>query len=462
MKIGFETKEDLSAEISVSLVPDDYTEVVDKALKTLKHKVNVPGFRPGMVPVGMVKKLYGKAVLSDEIGKITIDVLFKYLDEHKINYLGQPLPSLSKNETIDWDSQKEFVFYYDLGLSPVFELVIPTEGFNSYQIEVTDDVLEKEINKLKERNGRNINPDVVEIKDFVMGTATELLAPGEVKESGVSKTIYVFTEKMEDADAKSKIIGAKVGDVLELDIKKLYKDNTTAGIYLGVKAEEVESLSDLFKFEITTINRMVSAEMGQEFYDKVFGEGVVANEEEFKEKLRGFLKNDLQSESNAMLLSSIRKGIMDANPFQLPDQFLKRWLKVKNEDNKKVDVEEIVNDYENNKPYIRWEILRNKVVGKYEVNVEDGELMDAARVDVMHRVTKMGYQLPPERIDEFAKTMLSNQEEADKLINGILETKALRKIKEEANIIESTIGYEEYLSLLEKNAEMEKSTEHVH
>ena len=154
-----------------------------------------------------------------------------------------------------------------------------------------------------------------------------------------------------------------------------------------------------------------------------------------------------------MLLNSIRKGILETNNFELPDNFLKRWLKVKNEDNKKVDVEEIINDYDNNKQYIRWEILRNKIVSKYEVNLEEGELMDAARVDVMNRVTRMGYQLPPERIDEFAKTLLSNQEEADKLINGILETKALRKIREEANIVESTIGYDEYLALLEKNTE---------
>jgi trigger factor len=453
MEIGFETKANLTAEIKVEVVSSDYSEVVDKALKSLKHKVNVPGFRPGMVPVGMIKKLYGKAVLSDEIGKITIDALFKYLDEQKISYLGQPLPSLSKNETIDWDNQKDFVFYYDLGLSPVFELQIPSEAFTSYQVEVGDDVLNKEINKLAERNGRNINPEIVEEKDFVMGTATELSEPGVVKENGVSKTIYVFSEKIDDQDSKSKIIGAKVGDVLELDVKKLYKDDVTAGIYLGVKAEEVSELSNLFSLEITTINRMVPAEMDQEFFDKVFGEGQVANEEEFKDKLRGFLKNDLQSESNAMLLNSIRKGILDANVFELPDDFLKRWLKVKNEDNKKVDVEEILNDYENNKQYIRWEIIRNKVVAKYEVNLEEGELMDAARVDVMNRVTRMGYQLPPERIDEFAKTLLSNQEEADKLINGILETKALRKIKDEANIVESSIGYDDYLALLEKNAE---------
>jgi trigger factor len=453
MEIGFESKEDLSAEIKVSLVPADYTEVVEKALKALKHKVNVPGFRPGMVPVGMIKKLYGKAVLSDEIGKITIDALFKYLDDQKIGYLGQPLPSLTKNEAIDWDNQQEFVFYYDLGLSPVFELQIPTDAFTSYQVEVSDDVLEKEITKHRERNGRNINPDVVEEKDFVMGTATELIAPGEPKEGGISKTIYVFSEKIEDADAKAKIIGAKVGDKLELNVKKLYKDDVTAGIYLGTKAEEVGGLSDLFQLEITTINRMVPAEMDTEFFDKVFGEGQVTTEDEFRERLRGFMKNDLQSESNSMLLGTIRKGILDANNFALPDEFLKRWLRVKNEDNKKVDVEEILNDYENNKQYIRWEIIRNKMIAKYEVDIEEGELMDAARVDVMNRVTKMGYQLPQERIDEFAKTLLSNREETDKLVNGILETKALRKIREQANIVESTIGYDEYISMLEKNTD---------
>ena len=406
-----------------------------------------------MVPIGMIKKMYGKAVLSDEIGKITIDALFKYLDDNKISYLGQPLPSLTKNESIDWDNQSDFVFYYDLGLSPDFETQIPAEAFTSYQVEVGEDVLAKEIDKLRERNGRNINPDHVEEKDFVMGTATELSAPGEIKEGGVSKTIYVFTEKIDDENAKSKIIGAKVGDTMELDVKKLYKDDVTAGIYLGVKAEEVGGLSDLFRFEITTINRMVPAEMDVEFFDKVFGPGVVTTEEEFKSKLTDFLKGDLQSESNAMLLNTIRKSIIDANEIELPDDFLKRWLKVKNEDNKKVNVEEILNDYESNKKYIRWEIIRNKLIAKYDLQLEEGELMDAARVDVMNRITRMGYQLPPERIDEFAKTLLGNQEEAEKLINGILETKALRRIKDEANIVESTIGYEEYMSMLEKNAE---------
>lgn len=453
MEIELSKRDDLNAEVCINIVPADYAEVVEKALKGLKNKVNVPGFRPGMVPVGMIKKLYGKAVLSDEVGKITIDALFKYLDEQKINFLGQPLPSLSKNDAIDWDNQVNFTFYYDLGLSPEFELRIPKDGFTSYQIDVKDDVLDKEIIRLRERNGRNINPESVEDKDFVMATATELIAPGTVKENGISKTIYVFTEKIESPELKSKIIGAKVGDTLELDVKQLYKDPTTAAIYLGVKAEEIDDLSNLFSVQITTINRMMPAELDQEFYDKVFGEGKVNSEEEFKSRLRDFLKNDLQSESNTMLLSNIRQSILEANTFDLPDEFLKRWLRIKNEDNKKVDVDEILNDYENNKQYIRWEIIRNKLISKYNVNLEEGELMDAARIDVMNRVTRMGYQLPPERIDEFAKTLLNNQDEAEKLVNSILETKALRMVKEEANIVESSIGYDEYIAMMEKNTQ---------
>lgn len=453
MEIVFNKKDGLNAEISIHVIPTDYSEVVDKALKGLKNKVNVPGFRPGMVPVGMVKKLYGKAVLSDEVGKITIDALFKYLDENKIQFLGQPLPSLQHNNSLDWDNQVEFTFYYDLGLSPEFDLQIPSDGFTSYQIDVKDEVLDKEITRLRERNGRNINPDNVEDRDFVMANATELESAGSPKEGGLTKTIYVFAEKVENPEIKKKIIGSKVGDIIELDVKQLYKDPATAAIYLGIKENEMDGLSNLFSLEISTINRMVPAELDQEFYDKVFGEGKVTNEEEFKTKLRDFLKNDLQSESNTMLLSNIRKSIIEANSFDLPDEFLKRWLRVKNEDNKKVDVDEILNDYENNKQYIRWEIIRNKLVSKYNVNLEEGELMDAARMDVMNRVTRMGYQLPPERIDEFAKTLLNNQEEAEKLLNSILETKALRKVKEESNIVESAIGYDEYMAMLDKNAQ---------
>lgn len=453
MEIVLTKNDELNAEVCINIIPADYSEVVEKALKGLKNKVNVPGFRPGMVPVGMVKKLYGKAVLSDEVGKITIDALFKYLEDNNINFLGQPLPSLSKNDTIDWDHQVNFTFYYDLGLSPNVDIQIPKDGFTSYQIDVKDDVLDKEITRLRERNGRNINPESVEDKDFVMATATELVVDGEIKENGVSKTIYIFTEKVENPEIKSKIIGAKVGDILHLDVKQLYKDSTTAAIYLGVKAEEIDSLSNLFSVEITTINRMVPAELDQEFFDKVFGEGSVADLDAFKSRLRDFLKNDLQSESNSMLLSNIRKSILEANMFELPDEFLKRWLRIKNEENKKVDVDEILNDYENNKQYIRWEIIRNKLISKYNVNLEEGELMDAARMDVMNRVTRMGYQLPPERIDEFAKTLLNNRDEAEKLVNSILETKALRMVKDEANIVESAIGYEEYLALMEKNTQ---------
>lgn len=452
MQITRENVDSLNAIISIRIEEADYISQLEKAIKNLKQKVSVPGFRPGMVPVGMIKKMYGRQVLSEEVGKLTVDSLYKYLDEEKIEYLGNPLPNADKN-TIDWDTQKDFTFYYDLGLAPALNIALPEkETFTHLQVEVEDAVLNEEIEKLRSRYGRSMNPDTVEDKDLVIGQFTEMEGDA-IKEGGLSKQTYLIVDKISDEDVKKKLIGAKVGDQIHFNPKTAYKDDVTASIYLGVKPEEMAALSDNFQLAITGINRMMPADLDQEFFDKVFGEGAITSEEEFRDRISQVLKADLQGESNAKLFNDIRKALLADNSFELPDEFLKRWLKVKNEDNKNFDPEKIDEDYDSNKDVIRWELIRKKLVADNNIQLTEAEIMDEAKRTVTSRLNQMGYSLPEERVEEAAHRLLESDQEYEKIVNFLYEIKALEHLKGQVKIKEENIAYSDFLNQLQSTAE---------
>lgn len=453
MEITKEQIDDLNALIRIRVEEKDYAEAVEKAIKNLKNKISIPGFRPGMVPVGMIRKMYGKAVLSDEVSKITVDKLFRYLDENNIEYLGNPLPNAEKNQ-VDWDAQKEFEFYYDLGLSPKFAVVLPTDKkFTHYQVEADPAIVYDEVEKLRRRYGRSINAESVEDEDMIMGTLTELNEDGTVKEGGLSKPSYIILDKIEDESTRHLLIGKKPGDEVIIDPRKAYKDNLTVSIYLGIKPEEVDQISHQFKLTIQSVSRLVPAEMDQEFFDRVFGKDVVHTEEEFRNKVADILKFDLQQESNARLMNEIRDAVLEATQFNLPDNFLKRWIKVKNAEDKNFNPDTVDDEYNKGREIIRWELIRKQVAEQNNIHIQHEEMMNEARSMVINRVQQMGYSLPEERVDELANRLLANNEERDKIVTYIIEVKVLDYIKSQLNVVPEPIGYNAFLEKLNASAQ---------
>ncbi|MCX7743306.1 MAG: trigger factor [Flavobacteriales bacterium] len=448
MEITKEQIDDLNALIRIRVEEKDYAEAVEKAIKNLKNKITIPGFRPGMVPAGMIRKMYGKAVLSDEVSKITVEKLFRFLDENNIEYLGNPLPNAEKNK-VDWDAQKEFEFYYDLGLSPKFAVVLPTDKkFTHYQIEADPAVVSDEVEKLRKRYGRSINAENVEENDMVKGTLTELNEDGSIKEGGLSKPSYIILDKIEDDATRQSLLGKKPGDEVIIDPRKAYKDNLTVSIYLGIKPEEVDQISNQFKLTIQSVSRLVPAEMDQEFFDRVFGKDVVHNEEEFRNKIADVLKFDLQQESNARLMNEIRNAVLAATQFDLPDNFLKRWIKVKSAEDKNFNPETVDDEYNKGREIIRWELIRKQVAEQNNIQVQHEEMMNEARRMVINRVQQMGYSLPDDRVDELANRLLTNNEERDKIITYIIEVKVLDYIKSQLNVVPEPISYNAFLEKL--------------
>lgn len=448
MEITKEQIDDLNVLIRIRVGEQDYTESVEKAIKNLKNKVTIPGFRRGMVPAGMIRKMYGKAVLSDEVSKITVEKLFHFLDENKIEYLGNPLPNAEKNN-VDWDAQKEFEFYYDLGLSPKFAVVLPTDKkFTHYQIEAEPEVVADEIEKLRRRYGKSIKAETVEEDDMIVVRLTELNEDGSEKEGGISKPTYITLDTIEDEATRQLLIGKNVGDEVILDPRKVYKDNLTISIYLGIKPEEVDQISQQFKLTIKTISRLEPAEMDQEFFDRVFGQDVVHSEEEFKNKVAEVLKFDLQQESNARLMNEIRDAVLTATQFELPDNFLKRWIKVKNAEDKNFNPDTVDDEYNKGREVIRWELIRKQVAEQNNIQVQHEEMMNEARRMVINRVQQMGYSLPEDRVDELANRLLASIEERDKIVTYIIEVKVLEYIKSQLNVSPEPIGYNEFLEKL--------------
>lgn len=455
MQITREDIDSLNAILAIHVEEADYAEAVDKSIRNLKQKVNVPGFRPGMVPTGMIKKMYGRQVLSEEVGRITVDNLYKYLEEQHIDFLGNPLPNLERNQ-IDWDNQKEFTFYYDLGLAPQFQVTIPhDETFRHLKVEVEGAVLADELERLRRRYGRSMNAESVEEKDLVAGQITELGEDGQPKEGGLDKQTYIILDKIEDESVRQKFLGAKVGDEIVFDPRTAYKDEVTASIYLGVKPEEVKDLSGQFRMAISTITRLVPSDMNQEFFDKVFGEGQVGSEEEFTERIRQLLASDMQGESNAKLFNEIRKSILAHTRFELPDAFLKRWIKVKNSEEKDFNPERVDEEYDSGRDVIRWELIRKKIVNDQQIQITNEEMMGEARRTVVNRLNQMGYSLPEERVDEAARRLLGSEQEAEKIVNFLYEIKALEYLKTQVTIQEESIGYEAFTRQLESQSEVQ-------
>lgn len=449
MNISIDRQDDLNALVTVHINEADYREKVDKQLKSLKNKAFVPGFRPGMVPNGMIKKMYGKQVLSDEVTKLAVEGLYKHLEENNVNFLGDPLLNREKND-LDWDAA-EFDFFYDLGLAPEFSLQFPEkESFQHHQIQVDEQTLNDEIEKLRNKYGRNINGDVIEENDLVAGDIVPLDENGEPVADAEKKSIYLLIQRIEDEETRQMFIGKSNGDTVDFNPRKAFKDDITLSIYLGIKADEVASLPDMFRMTIHTISRVVAAEIDQEFFDKLFGEGVVSTEEEMRARIAEFLKADLQAESTAKLFNHIRKSILEETKFELPDEFLKRWMIVRNAEDKDFDPANIENLYAESRDGIRWELIRQKIVKDQNLELGEEEILAESRRRVRSRLSQMGYSVEEERLDELARRLMSSREEAEKIINYLYEIKSLEYLKSVVNVVEETIGYDDFMALLNK------------
>jgi trigger factor len=449
MDITRENIDDLNAVLKVKIVKTDYEDKVESVLKDYRKKATIKGFRPGMVPIGLVKKMYGRAVQIDEINKVVTENIQKYIADEKLEILGDPLPKADEQGKIDFEAQQDFTFSFELGLSPAIELKLSKKNkINLYEIIVDEKMRSEYLENYTRRYGELKKVEQTEEKDVVKGKIEAIGDNGNVIPEGPSvEDTSLGIDIIKDKKIKKEFIGKHLNDSIDFDLKKAFPNDTEIAGILHKKKEEVADLGANYRFTINEISRFYPAEPGKELFDRIFGEGVVNSEEEFMKKIEEEIAVNLKRESDFKLIMDIKALAMEKTDFQLPEEFLKRWLLRVNE---KSTAEQIEKEFDSFRKDLKWQLIRNKVARDNEVNISEEELQKEAEKITRYQFQQYGlFYTTDEQIANYAKETLKREEDAKRIADKILEEKVLLLMKELVKLENESVTIEEFNKLFE-------------
>ena len=378
MHITHESTGQLTATIRINVEESDYQEKVEKILRDHRRKAALPGFRPGMVPFGMIRRMYGKAVMAEEIQKLISESLENYIKENQLEILGQPLPSEERNERIDFESQTSFDFYFDIGLSPQIHLELNDRiEAPYYTIAVDDSMLEDSLKDILHRNGKMVDADVAENGSTLGGEITELDDTGEPRTGGISRQTTIAVNYLKDDQVREQFIGKAKGDAIVFNpLTATGNANETAQM-LGIKKEHAEILTSNFRFTIGQIQRIEPAVMDEELYKRLYPSETIASEHEFRELVRKDIARSMIPDCDRQFMNTVSKTLIGKANIDLPDAFLKRYLLEVNED--KAERDNIEKDYDRYARSLKWQLLENKLIKDYQVGIAEEEIRSYIR-----------------------------------------------------------------------------------
>ncbi|MCB0465652.1 MAG: trigger factor, partial [Aequorivita sp.] len=395
---------------------------------------NIPGFRKGHVPMGMVKKQYGKAVLVEEVNKLLQDALHKFLTEEKLDILGNPLP---KNESeINWDAD-DYSFEFELGLAPEFNVDLKGKEVLQYKIIADDKMLDNQVKTIRKQYGKLISKKEVEKGDEITGTFTST-------EKEIEKKTTLSTEEITGKKQLESLIGAKVGDTVALKTKGMFADDHDNQKYLGVSHDDAHGLDIEVSFKIEEVNKREMAELNQELFDKLFGEGVVTSEEELKAKIKEDAEGQFAQQSDQKLLNDVVDSLIENTKFNLPDTFLQRWIAMSGE--KRLSEEDAKAEYERSEKGLRYQLIEGKLRADNKLQVTFEELKDYSKNMIKAQMAQFGQTNPTdEELESITARILSNKEEVERLSEQLNTSKLLNFFKENAKLKTKEITYDKFI-----------------
>ena len=446
-------REDINAQtaiLKVQVTPADYHSKVETTLDKYRKQAKIPGFRPGKVPMGMIRKQYGKAVLADELNKIVSDSIYSYVNEQKLDILGNPIPKEDIDVKGDFNAPSDFEFAYEVGLTPKIDIKLSAKDkFDYYKVKIDDKLLNKQIDDLARRYGKLVGSEAVGEKDLVLAQFVELGEDGSIKEGGIMHTSTISVEFLEDTKTKKELIGKKAGDKLVLDPSEVSRGPKDTAAMLGIKEEQLADISSSFQVTINEIRRMEPAELNQELYDKLFGEGAVTSEKELKERIIQDLERMFANDSDRILMNSIYKSLMENTRVELPSDFLKRWIKLSNE--KPISMEEIEQQFEGYEKGMKWQLIQGHIFKANDLKMEQNEVLEFTKGLLINQYAQYGLPSPEEKeLTDAANRVLSNKDEASRIYDMIAEVKLTTYFKSTVKLNEKAVSYEEFVELASK------------
>ena len=437
------TKQDidaLNAEITISMTPADYEAKVNEGLKKVQRQANMPGFRPGKVPAGLIKKQYGTQIMVDEINKLLNDSIYKYIEENKIDILGNPLP---KDQTsVDFTKQADFEFVYQIGLSPDFKINLDSSNvFNHKTVKVDDELIEKYLKDIRRNYGKPASPEVSTEKDVVFVDINELDETGAIKAGGIFKSTSLSYERIKSEKAKAQLLGLKRDDKVVININDLYETAVDKSVSLGIEKDLAETSNCDLQLTVKNISRMEEAELNQELFDKIYGAGVIEGEEAFRAKIREELSLMFSADSDRFLRTEVENKLVEKLNLQLPDNFLKRWLAYANE--KPATPEEIESDYPNYAKAMQWRLIENKIIKDNSLQVNAEEAQEEAKTFVRSEYARYGQTPTEEDLVKISKDILAREKDAQKIFENLYSKKVLALIREKCTLQTTEVSYDD-------------------
>ena len=443
MNISLQNVDSVSAVLTVQIEKADYQEKVEKALKTLRQKVNMPGFRKGMVPAGLIKKQYGVSVLAEEIDKLLQEKVFEYIRENKVNMLGTPLP---KENQVNFETEENFEFSFDIALAPEFNVELSAnDSVDYYDINVTDEMVDQQVKMYTQRTAKYEKVEDYQDNDMLKGLLAELDENGNTKEGGVQvEGAVMMPVYMKNDEQKAIFNGAKTNTVLVFNPSVAF-DNNEAELasLLKLKKEEVADHKGNFSFQIEEITRMIPGELTQELFDQVLGEGKAHNEEEFRAKIKETIAKQFEADSDYKFLIDVRTYLTNKiGKLEFPDALLKRIML---DNNKEKGEEFVAENYEKSLEELTWHLIKEKLVAANDIKVEQGDLTNMAKEATRAQFAQYGMiNVPEELLENYSKEMLKKQESVEALLNRVVESKLSETLKGQVTLNHKAVSAEEF------------------
>lgn len=450
MNIKQESTGELTATIQIEFKQEDYNEKVNDSLKDLQKKAALKGFRPGKVPFGLIKKMYEKSIIAEEVNKLLADKLNNYIVDNKLDILGYPLGNEEKNNKIDFDNATDFEFYFDIAFAPDFNLDISENTIaDYYDIQVEDKIVDNYLEDIQRRYGRFLEPETISPGDLVKGEICQLDESGLIKEGGIKNQTSISLNFIKDDKVKDEFIGKKTGEKVIFNPLKATDNIVEATTILGIKKEESEKADNNYEFTISGISRIEPAEINKELYDKVYPGEEINDEQRFREKLASEAKGFYQSESENYFVHTTMEKFLNESDFPMPDEFIKRWLV---DSNDQLTLDTVENNYQSYSRSVKHQLIIKKISKEYGIKVDEQEMKDHVK-----KLFLIRYGLNTEneekskQLDAIAESVLKNNEEYKKIYDQLFDNKVHELFKTKLKLNKINVTYSEFINIVNEH-----------
>ncbi len=446
MEIVKENIDELNAIIKVKIAKEDYFESYDKALKNVRKQIQMPGFRAGQVPASIVKKKYGVSILGEELDKVLNAALFDYIKDNELDILGQPIPKADANAQADWRNPADFEFSYEIGVAPAFEVKLTKKDKFTYnKVKVDDELVDKQIADFAKRHGALAAVDKSIDKDMIMASFRELDENDNVLEGGFTHSSTVAIEFTQDEEAKKKLIGLVVGDVLIIDPKTISRGAADLAAMLNISKDAAEKFDKNVELTVSEIKRLEATNVDQELIDKIYGKGTVDGVDAFRAKIKEEMTSMFQKDSDHLFKKDFANKLIKKLDLTLPDPFLKKWIGASNAE---VTAEQIEAEYDQYAESLKWQLIENKIIKENDLKVSNEDAIEYTKELLGSQYAQYGMMIPEEEeFNNMAASVLKDEKEGKKIYDALYDQKVMNYLKDAVKIEEKELSFDDFVKV---------------